>query len=255
MPVIGLDHRRVEDGLAALRAKGTVFVRERVPKTKATEEQKQGLDGLSDRLSERHSERLSEVSMVSDDEPPLDGPRRRHGSPHRSSPLRGGTRDSAAGTHAHDRADVGVPKGAAAPTAAPTAAPAASPATVAVTFTTPEQPDEAELQDMMNAIAKEAGVDAANVTLAVNTSSDGSSVITATVAVDGSSADAVEESLESGLGSAANASETLGVPITNVCVCGWSMEQCYQQRQAHGPNPQTRPGRALLHRPLTGGES
>lgn len=44
LPVIGLDHRRVEDGLAALRAKGTVFVRERVPKTKATEEQKRALE-------------------------------------------------------------------------------------------------------------------------------------------------------------------------------------------------------------------
>lgn len=50
-----------------------------------------------------------------------------------------------------------------------------------LTFTTPAQPDAAELQDIKNVMAKEAEVDAANMTLVVNTSSDGSFVITATV--------------------------------------------------------------------------
>lgn len=50
-----------------------------------------------------------------------------------------------------------------------------------LTFTTPALPKAAELQDMKNVMAKSAEVDAANVTLVVNTGPVGSFLITATV--------------------------------------------------------------------------
>ena len=101
-----------------------------------------------------------------------------------------------------------------APTSSPTAVSVGAPATVAMTFTSSVTPDETKLQTIKEQIAKAAGVDVANVTLAVNSSSDGSSVISATVAVDGSSADVAEAKLEEELGSAANATKALGVPVT-----------------------------------------
>ena len=103
------------------------------------------------------------------------------------------------------------------PVVVSTLEPTAPPASVEITLRTPQAPEPSTLQAMKQKIATLAGVDVANVTLAVNGSSDGSSVITATVAVSSNDALAeVEEKLEGGLGTAADASATLGVTVAGV---------------------------------------